>query len=194
MATRSKIQSTTPTDCPVSSPRPSARPWAAWLLLALVPPFLAAQVSGDAAAIPWPAPNADWVDDAIDDLEDAADALGDAGAAIGSNQGPLQDPLKTQVSNDLNAALAIIDRILDPAQYWNLEPPDAGEILTSYDPSTLPDYARDCATLAQDARDEVRSAVIDHRIIGSNLKTIRHLITRAGPHNYRTKGGLDSGG
>jgi hypothetical protein len=32
--------------------------------------------------------------------------------------------------------------------------------------------------------------VIDDKVIGSHLKTIRHLVTRSDPHNYRSVAGI----
>jgi hypothetical protein len=190
MAARTRFKFTRFFQFHTSKRGPAARIWLAWSLLAMGPPFLAAAVSRPAAAPSSPGPISDWVDDVGDDVDDDIAYLEDAEAVIGNNQGPLADPDKTQVAGDLSAALAIIERILDPNQYPSLDPPDAGEILTNFNPTTLPAYARDCADLAQDALDELRSAVIDHKVIGSDLKTIKHLITRSSPHNYRTKAGI----
>ena len=110
------------------------------------------------------------------------------------NPGPLDEPEKSRVANDLNAALADIDQILGPNQSPSLDPPDAGSINTNFDPQTLPGYADTCAKLAQDALDEALSRIVDHKVIGSRLKTIEYLITRESPHNYRTKAGIASQG
>lgn len=139
-------------------------------------------------------PIANWIDDIIEILEDIADDLEDAALAVGTNPGPLDQPEKSRVANDLNAALADINQILDPNQYPSLDPPDAGSIKTHFDPQTLPDYAITCLKLAQDALDEANSRIVNHKVIGSRLKTIEHLITRESPHNYRTQAGIASQG
>ena len=59
---------------------------------------------------------------------------------------------------------------------------------------TLPEYARTSYKLAQDAVDEAYSKMVEHKVIGSRLKTIEYLITRESPHNYRTKAGIASQG
>ncbi|MCZ6653497.1 MAG: hypothetical protein O7D91_10785 [Planctomycetota bacterium] len=139
-------------------------------------------------------PIANWIDDIIEILEDIADDLEDAALAVGNDEGPLDEPEKSRVANDLNAALADINQILDPNQYPSLDPPDAGSIKTNFDPQTLADYAKTCLNLAQDALDEANSRIVNHKVIGSRLKTIEHLITRESPHNYRTKAGIASQG
>ncbi len=139
-------------------------------------------------------PVADLLDDIIDILEDMADDLEDAALVVGTNPGPLDESDKSRVANDLNAALADIDQILDPNQYPRLNPPEAGSINTNFDPETLPGYAGTCVKLAQDALDEARSSIVDDKVIGSRLKTIEYLITRESPHNYRTEAGIASQG
>ncbi len=135
-------------------------------------------------------PIANWIDDIIEILEDIADDLEDAALAVGNDEGPLDAPEKSRVANDLDAALLLIGQIMDPNQYPSLDPPDAGSVNTNFDPQTLPGYADTCVKLAQDALDEARSRIVDHKVIGSRLKTIEYLITRASPHNYRTKAGI----
>ena len=137
---------------------------------------------------------ANLIDDIIDILEDIVEDLEDAVLAVGTNPGPLDEPEKSRVANDLNAALADIDQILGPNQYPSLDPPDAGSINTNFDPQTLADYAGTCVKLAQDALDEALSGIVDHKVIGSRLKTIENLITRESPHNYRTEAGIASQG
>ncbi|MHC4415543.1 MAG: hypothetical protein ACYS0G_09685 [Planctomycetota bacterium] len=139
-------------------------------------------------------PIASWLDDLIDDLEDIEEDLEDAAAGVGNNTGPLEEPEKLRVSRDLDRAMATIDRILDPDQYPSLSPPGIGSTNTSVDPETLPEYADECALLAKDAVDEALSTLVDMKAIGSHLKTIRNLITRTDPHNYRSKAGITSQG
>ncbi|MCH8153036.1 MAG: hypothetical protein IH830_11785 [Planctomycetes bacterium] len=137
-------------------------------------------------------PVADLLGDLIDVLKQVRDALKDAEVGVGDDEGPLDEPEKSQVADDLDAALADIDQILDPNRYPSLNPPDAGSIDTNFDPQTLPDYAITCLKLAEDAVDEANSTIVNHRVIGSLLKTIEHLITRESPHNYQTKAGIAS--
>ena len=139
-------------------------------------------------------PVANLMDDIIEILEDIVRDLEDAAVAVGTDPGPLDEPEKSRVADDLDAALAAIDQILDPNQYPSLNPPDAGLIDASFDPATLPEYAQTSYKLAQDAVDEADSKLVEHKVIGSRLKTIEHLITRQHPHNYRTKADITSQG
>lgn len=131
-----------------------------------------------------------WADDLTDDLEDMADDLGEAEEAVGGHEGPLSEPELSLVADALDNALAVIDRILDANQYPSLTPPDTGYIDARVTATTLPDYAFECAIMAKDALDEAQSTVIDHKVIGTLLKTIQNLITREDPHNYRTEAGI----
>lgn len=137
-------------------------------------------------------PVADLLGDLINVLRRVRDALKDAKEAVDENAGPLDEAEKSRVADDLDAALADIDQILDPHQYPSLNPPDAGLIDASFDPVTLTEYARTSYKLAQDAVDEANSKLVEHKVIGSRLKTIEYLITRESPHNYRTKAGIAS--
>ncbi len=139
-------------------------------------------------------PVASLMDDVIEILEDMLRDLEDAAEKIGNISGPLEEPEKSEVADDLEEVLAAIDQILDPNQYPSLNPPDAGSIDANFDPQTLPDYATSSVQLAGDAVDEAYSRIVNHKVIGSRLKTIEHLITRVSPHNYRTKAGIASQG
>ena len=132
-----------------------------------------------------------WLDDLIQDLEDMEDNLDDAETTVAEQQGPLVNPDLSRVSDRLDSAMAIIDRILDPLQYPSLAPSDAGDIDYSVTPSTLPEYADKSLTLAQQAAYEAKFGAADDDYIGSCLKTIKYLITRATPHNYRTESGIE---
>ena len=165
----------------------SAEAWAGVLVLAVV--LLAPRgwtTSGQAAL-------GNWADDILDLLEQIEQHLTDAWVAIGQNQGPLSEPELSQVAGDLDAVLALIDQIQDGGTYPSLDPPDIGSVDPAYDPDTLPRYASDTRAMAGDAVDEIQSRVVDHKVIGTHLKTIEELITRATPHNYRTKAGIDTG-
>lgn len=138
-------------------------------------------------------PIADWLEDLIDDLEDATDDLEDAEAAVAMRQGPLDAPGRAVVADALDHVLFTIDRILDPRQYPNMDPPDAGYIDVDSDVTSLQDYALECLILAEDALHEAVSPRVDCEAIGTRLRTIEYLITRAGPHNYRTRAGVAVG-
>ncbi len=142
---------------------------------------------------PVTSPIADWADDLADDLDDAADDLGGSSAIIGNSEGPLSEPQLSLVAAALQRVVEIIDRIEDPDIEPSLDPPDAGAINQRITPTTLPEYARAALDLILDARIELGSPAIDHEQIGSDLKTIRHLIERLTPHSYRDKAGIDTG-
>ena len=169
--------------------------------LVLLVPFVAVQIAMSSSS-PLPeedhplmrggavGPVADWLDDVIDDLEDTADDLEDAKAAVAGLQGPLAGPRRAVVAAALDRALFTIDRILDPRQHPSLDPPDAGYIDTDWDVTSLQDYALECLILAEDALHEAVSPRVDCEAIGTRLRTIEYLITRAGPHNYQTRAGI----
>lgn len=135
-------------------------------------------------------PVASWVEDLEDVVDDAGDEVEDAEDAIAGRVGPLPEATRSAVAADLEAALALIDRVLDPEQYPSLEPADAGFVDKGIDPQTLPEYAEIVTDLARAALDEIQAPVIDDEEIGTLLKTIEYLITRDGPHNYRTLAGI----
>jgi hypothetical protein len=139
-------------------------------------------------------PIADWVEDVDDEVDDADDDLNNASLTIGTSEGPLSEPDLSSVEARLDHALAAIDRILDPNQSPSLDPPDAGTVDTSVNPTTLQGYARECLDRIRDAGDELDSSVVDAKVVGTHLRTIRHLITRTSPHSYRSKAGITSGG
>jgi hypothetical protein len=154
-----------------------------------------------ASSAPWDAPVtepgasspiADWTDDLDDDIGDAEDDLREAADAIGWNPGPLSDPDLSIVEGRLDQALAAIDRVLDPDRYPRLEPPDAGSVDTNANPVSLPEYARECLDRIRDAHDALGSDAVDQKVVGSQLRTIRHLITRSSPHSYRSMAGIAS--
>lgn len=134
---------------------------------------------------------ADWLDDIIEELEEIAEDLEDAKAIVGNQSGPLNEPDKSKVASHLNNAINVVDRILDPGQYPSLKATDAGSIAASVDPETLPEYAGDSHQLAQEALVEAKGAA-DDEVLGSRLKTIKNLIERTDPHNYRTKSGIST--
>ncbi len=182
------------------APKPS--PIRSALALGLLSAIVVLPLSGGtpANALPKPVhsrglettpPVATWVDNVIEDLEDIYHILEMAQTSVDDQLGPLTDPDLSDVADNLDDALSRIEKILDENQFPSLNPPSAGSIDTSIDPSTLPDYAKDCADLAADAVDEAKSTLASANGIGSHLKTIRHLITRASPHSYRTKAGIE---
>ena len=138
-------------------------------------------------------PIADWSDDFDDVVDDTDDDLLVASNTVGTSQGPLSDADLSLVEARLDSALATIDQILDPNQFPSLDPSDAGIVDTSVNPATLQGYARECLSRIQDAGDELDSSVVDAKVVGTHLRTIRYLITRSSPHSYRSKAGITSG-
>lgn len=124
-------------------------------------------------------PIADWDDDVDDDTGGIDDDTSDAKVTIGSSTGQLTEPDLSHVAGLLNSIETTIDRILDPNQFPNLDPVSAGSIDTSINPSTLPEYATACATLAHAAVVELQTPTPSAGVVGTKLKTILHLITRS---------------
>jgi len=118
----------------------------------------------------------DLIDDLIDILDDIDDDLEIADVLVGTTTGELTGTTKTNVTNLLVSAEALIDQLLDPLQYPSLIPYDAGSIIPSFGPSTTTEYATDCSDLARDALDEAMSRIFDDDVIGSDLKTIKLLL------------------
>lgn len=145
---------------------------------------------GVAAVIPDVA-----VIDAIDDLiEDLVESLDEAHQVATAHEGPLTGLEQQALVARLDKAEALIDRVFNPTVEPNLTPIDAGGISLLYTPLTLADYAEQCLELAHDAREELRinGDLFDDQLIGTKLKTIRYLISRSLPHNYRSKAGVNS--
>jgi hypothetical protein len=110
-------------------------------------------------------------------LEAIRDATADAKDKTDASIGPLSDPNLTDVENDLDDVESMIDQLFDPNQNPVLVPVDAGSIDTSVDPTTLPEYADTCSSLAQDALDVYDDQLPrDYDAIGSDLKTLESLL------------------
>lgn len=132
--------------------------------------------------------------DAIDDLiEDLVESLDEAHQVATAHEGPLTGLEQQALVVRLDKAEALIDRVFNPTVEPNLTPIDAGGISLLYTPLTLADYAEQCLELAHDAREELRinGDLFDDQLIGTKLKTIRYLISRSLPHNYRSKSGVN---
>lgn len=153
----------------------------------------AAGLQSQAGSYAGVGPIANWLKDIIDILEKIADDLEDGALAVGEKSGPLVEPELSRVASDLTDALDRIELILDSGQYPILKPPDAGKIDESVKAETLPEYAKQAHGLAKEAVAEASYGAVDDKVIGSRLKTIKHLITRALPHNYHTKAGITTG-
>ncbi len=111
-----------------------------------------------------------------DELHDLEEDLEDSKDATGESAGPLPEPQKSRVANKLTHSEGIIDRILDPNQSPSLNPPDAGSVDPSVNPSTLPEHAQTCFDLARQAHAEAGQAGADHKVIGTKIKTISSLL------------------
>ena len=120
-----------------------------------------------------------------DELEDLEEDLEDSKDATGSSAGPLSEPEQSQVAGKLSNSESIISRILDPNRSPSLDPTDAGSVDTSVSPTTLPEHAQECHTLAKKAHSESQNQNPDHELIGTNIKTIKHLIPE-----YRNLAGI----
>lgn len=87
----------------------------------------------------------------------------------------------------LDGAVERIDGLLDPTSETSLATTDVGAIDLGYNPQTIQEYAKLCLNLAHAAQAETsRGIVMDVDLIGTHLKTIRHLVERSGTHNYHT--------
>ena len=122
------------------------------------------------------------LEDLIDEVEEW---LKDAEKETGEAQGPLSDPQKSQVASDLARAETKIDQIIDPLQSPSLDPPDAGSVDTSEDPSTLPEFADTCYALSTAAKVAVLGPTPDYEVIGTKIKTIKELVPE-----YRNLAGI----
>lgn len=145
-----------------------------------------AQANAD-VSVPDVGPIADWGDDMLELVADLLRILAEAKYIIDNlgGEGPLSGSDLTGVQQSLDAAEGIIDQIFDPYQYPSLIPIDAGTVDTSLNPSTLGDYAADCVTCAEEARDAVTPFHVADVTIGSKLKTIQALLP-----DYRLEAGI----
>jgi hypothetical protein len=140
--------------------------------------------AGQAASLNGPV-MANWLSDMAKTIRKTKKALEDAAAAVALSD---MDALDMA----LDRAIANIDQVLDPGIYPSLDPPSAGSIDYSVDPDTIQDYAVVTVLLATEADNEVNTGDnFDNDLVGTRLRTLKHLITRVDPHNYRTIAGLD---
>src|SRR6185503_4833265 len=93
------------------------------------------------------------VADLVPLLQELRDWLNEAKGPNGVNgsQGQLSDPRKSYVRTRLDSVQAGIAQIRDPHDPAALSPPDIGNVITTYDPTTTAAYASDCYTLALEA-------------------------------------------
>jgi hypothetical protein len=133
----------------------------------------------------------DWLDDVTDIIDDIIEDLEDADSQVLTLDGPLADPAKGSVEGSLGRALESIDVLLDQQVYPIMANSHLGEVDDRIAPVLLSEYALDCLDLADNAYAEVLTGQgFDDAYVASQLLTIKHLITRAGPHSYRTKAGI----
>jgi hypothetical protein len=116
-------------------------------------------------------PVADWMEELLRVLREIRDRLNEANGG-------------TSIEANLVATELLIDQILDPWQIPTLTPADAGSIDEQLAPGTLKEYAAVTLELAEEA---LTVAVVDgdHEVIGSNIRTIRSLLS-----GYRHAAGL----
>ena len=120
----------------------------------------------------------DELDDLKDDLEDSKDLTGE-------EEGPLDPPTRSAVKQKLERAETRIDLIFDPNEEPSLDPTGAGSIDSSVNPTTLPEHAQTTHSLAVDGHTESTGSSPDHEVIGTKLKTIKHLLP-----DYRRLAGI----
>ncbi|MFG0252830.1 MAG: hypothetical protein ACF8NJ_08160 [Phycisphaerales bacterium JB038] len=112
-------------------------------------------------------------------LKDSKDEIGDPAPD------PLPEVTAAFVDTKTGDSADLIDAIYDPNESPSLNPVNAGSVLTSYNPSTVEDYASDCATLAHQAHTESQETSPDDDYIGDRLKTIDALLP-----GYRAAAGI----
>ncbi|UCD74921.1 MAG: hypothetical protein JSV91_14180 [Phycisphaerales bacterium] len=124
------------------------------------------------------APVADWDDDLLELLDTLMGIMAEAKDVVDfcGCEGPLDDPARSDVEDDLIEAEAIVVQILDPLQIPTLTPTDAGSIDPSVDPTSLTEYADECVLLAEEAWQAAQSSRSDDEVIGTKLKTIESLL------------------
>lgn len=119
-------------------------------------------------------PVADGLDDIIDILKQLEKDLSKAGELVGQGAGRPTAPSTLTLAYYLDDAEDLIDQVFDPMVDPNLDPVDAGAIDPSVTPVTLPQYADQCLSLAEQAVDEAEFGYMpDNDVIGTKLKTIK---------------------
>lgn len=121
----------------------------------------------------------DLIDELEEWLEEAEEIIDDAPSD------PLPSNLRDQVAGKLTETESSIDQILDPDVAPNLDPPDAGSVDQSINPVGLKDYAATAHDLALNARVAAGQSSPDEQYIGTQLKTIKHLLP-----GYRAAAGI----
>lgn len=111
-----------------------------------------------------------------DELKDLEDDLQDSEDLVGEQAGPLDQGTGETLRGHLDSAESHVDQILDPNQNPSLDPPGAGSVDTSVNPSALPACAQACRQMATAAHDESGKTTPDHAVIGTKLRTIKHLL------------------
>jgi hypothetical protein len=114
------------------------------------------------------------LEDVLDNVEDAIDTL-----AIASDPPAADD--RTLVAEYISTAETRIDLALDHLD-------DAGEVDLMAALNGLRDVADECVTLAQQALEEHASPQPSDNMIGTKLKTLKHLI--GAPGGYRELAGI----
>lgn len=137
---------------------------------------------------------AGWEDDLEDDANEVEEEVSAAMSIIAGRSGQsISDVEREVILNLLDQALAAITRIESPVSGESSGIRDAGLMMTGISPTTLAEYASECATLAIEANAEIASGTnFDRSYVGSRYKTLRHLIERSTPHSYTSMliGGL----
>ena len=133
----------------------------------------------------------DWIDDLIDTLDDLEGTLDESKSVVAGRDGPIDAASQATLSLLLTTAIARADAALDQQPAVGSKLQYYGTIDASTNPTTLADYAATCQRLALEALLEAQSRDdFDRAYVASRVKTVRHLIVRTSPHNYKTAAGI----
>ena len=149
-------------------------------------PDLSALRSSTVSMDPGIGPVADWLDDLIRELGGLSDNAASAQAVVDQEGGQLDEDSRRELQQYLERVEERIDTISNPNRSPSLDPPDAGSIDPTVNPTTLTEYADTCATLALEA---LLAALIDpiaDEYVGTRIKTIKALLPE-----YRDLAGIE---
>ncbi|MFG0329103.1 MAG: hypothetical protein ACF8PN_04320 [Phycisphaerales bacterium] len=158
--------------------------WLGLLVLGLVVAAPGAGAQSDEAVV------MDWWEEMVKDKQDASRLLDDADTLVYGTDGNLDSTQKSALDLKLTSALFHIEEVLTAPLPSGSVLEESGSLLSA-SPQSVLDYGRICSQLGREALIELESTrEFDRDYVGSRLKTIRHLIERVTPHNYRTQAGI----
>jgi hypothetical protein len=144
---------------------------------------------GGAAAVAAAAPMLDdesWIDIILDETHHILQKFIEVEMILSDMQwADLTREQREAINATLADTLADIDHILEGGE---LLPPVIGVVDGSIDPQNLSEYGDACVALTEAAMDELAagSEQFNQPAYVSLLLTMRHLLTRAQPHNFTT--------